>query len=74
MLLHGEDVVMMGRYPHYKNHPSQLDFDCVQNAMRQSTSLAFAKRIYQQLSGGEQQRIQLARAFCQIGDGNGPYL
>ncbi|MEM6346168.1 MAG: heme ABC transporter ATP-binding protein [Bacteroidota bacterium] len=74
MILQAEEVVMMGRYPHYKSYPNKQDFDCVQKAMEQTTSDPFAKRIYQQLSGGEQQRVQLARAFCQIGNEQGPYL
>jgi len=28
---------------------------------------AYEGRLYQQLSGGEQQRVQIARAFCQLG-------
>jgi len=61
-----EEVVMMGRYPHFKSNPSPADHTIVQSALKQAGIRHLAKRSYLQLSGGEQQRVQLARVFAQI--------
>ncbi|MEL6651690.1 MAG: heme ABC transporter ATP-binding protein [Bacteroidota bacterium] len=74
MALRGEEVVMMGRYPHFKHTPRPIDLQYVQEAMELTACQQFADRLYQSLSGGEQQRIQLARVFCQLADQKGPYL
>ncbi|MER0238412.1 heme ABC transporter ATP-binding protein [Fulvimarina sp. MAC8] len=40
----------------------------ISNALDAVDLEGFGGRLYQQLSGGEQQRVQLARILCQIGD------
>ncbi len=60
------EVVMLGRYPHFSNQPSPTDFWAVDNAMKQTDSEQFAPRIYQSLSGGEQQRVQFSRTLAQL--------
>jgi iron complex transport system ATP-binding protein len=60
------DVVMMGRYPHFKKQPSTLDFDVVNEALKKVGISKLADKNYLDLSGGEQQRVHLARVFAQI--------
>jgi len=60
------EVVMMGRYPHFKNQPTQQDVLAVEEAMRFFDVWPFADRNYLTLSGGEQQRVQFARVLAQI--------
>ncbi|WP_419788548.1 ATP-binding cassette domain-containing protein [Mucilaginibacter sp. SP1R1] len=61
-----KEIVMMGRYPHYKNVPSANDNDIVNTVMEATGVFKLAERSYPTLSGGEQQRVQLARALAQI--------
>ena len=60
------EVVMMGRYPHYKKTPHNLDETIVTNALLKTGIEELANRNYLELSGGEQQRVHLARVFAQI--------
>lgn len=61
-----EEVVMMGRYPHFSISPGKRDKDiCI--AVMQSLQLqGFTKRNYMTLSGGEKQRVQFARVLAQV--------
>jgi len=61
-----EEIIMMGRYPHFHNHPSVVDHDIVQQCMQEMQVTRFTGRLYQTLSGGEQQRIQMARVLAQL--------
>nr|WP_294874334.1 heme ABC transporter ATP-binding protein [uncultured Pedobacter sp.] len=62
------EIVMMGRYPHYKSNPSINDTEIIQQAMELTGVKDFSERSYLTLSGGEQQRVQLARVLTQIWD------
>ncbi|MFT5617698.1 MAG: iron complex transport system ATP-binding protein [Arenicella sp.] len=64
------EVVMMGRYVHFKSLPQLVDYNAVEQAMLQTKIAKFSDRQYQTLSGGEQQRVQLARTLAQIDEGN----
>ncbi|MEL6340422.1 MAG: ABC transporter ATP-binding protein, partial [Myxococcota bacterium] len=44
--------------------PSSEDRDAVDGAMEETSSTALADRVFTQLSGGEQQRVVLARALA----------
>ncbi|CAI1660426.1 heme ABC transporter ATP-binding protein [Serratia entomophila] len=57
-----EEVVGMGRSPHGKRD-RQL---AIQQVMAQTDCLELAQRDYRRLSGGEQQRVQLARVLAQL--------
>lgn len=63
-----QELIMMGRYPHFDNRPTEEDVAIVKKAMEETGVLAFADRDYNTLSGGEQQRVQLARVIAQIYD------
>jgi len=62
------ELVMMGRYPHFENNPTAADAEIVRAVMEETGIAAFADRDYNTLSGGEQQRVQLARVIAQIYD------
>ena len=66
--LSGRDVVMLGRIPFqsvWQATPSAEDRLAVADALEAVNMTSFADRLYQTLSGGEQQRLQIARALAQ---------
>ena len=58
------EVVLLGRTPHRAGQAA--DLDAAFRAMRAGGVEALAARRYQTLSGGEQQRVHLARALAQL--------
>ncbi len=60
------DVVMMGRYPHYDRVASRHDHDVVRRALDAVGMSDKAGQPYPTLSGGEQQKVNLARVLAQI--------
>lgn len=60
------EIVLMGRYPYFKNSPSEEDINVVADQMKKTQTLHLGKRFYDQLSGGEKQRIHLARVLSQV--------
>ncbi|GAB4015454.1 heme ABC transporter ATP-binding protein [Spirosoma koreense] len=62
------ELVLMGRYPHFDFHPSEYDYQLVEMALKKVGMWSFASRVFTTLSGGEQQRVQLARVLAQIWD------
>ena len=60
-------AVMMGRTPHmsWLGHPGEKDKIVVDQALKQTNLIEFAERQIASLSGGEQQRVLLARALAQ---------
>ncbi|WEK37322.1 MAG: heme ABC transporter ATP-binding protein [Candidatus Pseudobacter hemicellulosilyticus] len=61
-----EEIVLMGRYPHYGSRPAEADWQIVRQCMDEMQVSHLASRPYQSLSGGEQQRVQLARVLAQL--------
>ncbi len=59
-----EEVVRLGRIPHASG--AQQDQKIVERCLEASDTLALRQRLYTQLSGGEKQRVQLARVLAQI--------
>ena len=61
------DVVLMGRSPHKKlmERDSPQDFTAVRQALKQVGLSDLEERPFASLSGGEQQRVILARALAQ---------
>jgi heme transport system ATP-binding protein len=62
-----DDIVMMGRYPHFAFRPGPRDIGICREAMERLSVLSLAGRDYLTLSGGERQRVQFARALAQVG-------
>ena len=62
------ELVLMGRYPHFDFHPSEHDYLVAGLALKKVGMWEFASRVFTTLSGGEQQRVQLARVLAQIWD------
>lgn len=63
-----EELVGMGRYPHYDNRPRPRDLSIIRTVMEELEIMHLKDRDYYSLSGGEKQRVQLARVLVQIHD------
>ena len=61
------ETVLFGRTPYlgFLGQPSQKDEDIAHQSLSRVSALPFAERRVGELSGGEQQRVLLARALCQ---------
>ena len=61
------DMVAMGRSPHKKllETDNNTDFEIIRNALARVDLEKYSDRSYQSLSGGEKQRVVLARAIVQ---------
>jgi iron complex transport system ATP-binding protein len=60
-----EDIVMMGRTPYINGSEKQEDYEIAREAMKKTSTYEFRDRPVTQLSGGELQRVIIARAFAQ---------
>ena len=62
-----EEIVLMGRAPHKKplEADTKDDYEIVHDALKKVGMYDFRYRIFSSLSGGEQQRVILARALAQ---------
>jgi iron complex transport system ATP-binding protein len=61
-----EDVVLIGRFPHYGAAPGRIDMEIVQRAIEAVDLADKRKQPYPTLSGGEKQKAQLARILAQL--------
>ena len=59
------DSVLMGRVSYFGTKASKEDFDAVETILRDMKLLDFADRSAEALSGGEKQKIAIARAMAQ---------
>ncbi|MEG2420380.1 MAG: ABC transporter ATP-binding protein, partial [Oscillospiraceae bacterium] len=59
------DAVLLGRKPHMDWGPSPEDLDVTEHALKAVGLEDFALRQVSKLSGGEQQKVMLARAIAQ---------
>jgi iron complex transport system ATP-binding protein len=64
------DYVMLGRYPHARawGAPGAADRAAVERAIADAGMVDFARRSTDELSGGEWQRVRIARALAQDAD------
>lgn len=62
-----EEMVMMGRTPHKGmfDHDTAEDYALIAHCLRQVKMTEFRNRRFQTLSGGEKQRVLMARALAQ---------
>jgi len=60
------NVVMMGRYPYFNSIPHKTDDEAVVKAIQETDVAHLAQRDYNSLSGGEKQRVHLARVLAQL--------
>jgi len=60
------EVVLMGRTPHVQGREGPEDWAIAEDALDAVAMAGFADRDVPTLSGGEQQRVHLARALAQI--------
>lgn len=65
------EVVMMGRYPHFGRVPTTRDRDIVGHTLELVGMTHQSGQAYSTLSGGEQQKVQLARVLAQIWNEDG---
>lgn len=61
-----EEIVMMGRYPHARTSTAARNKEIVRQCMKEMEVQFFAARMFSTLSGGEQQRVQMARVLAQL--------
>lgn len=64
--LNVNEVVLMGRYPHFKDKPLANDLEICEKSMELFDLQEMKNRSYLTLSGGEKQRVQFARVFSQV--------
>lgn len=62
------EVVELGRIPHRRNASSSSELRIVGECLERTGVAHLRNRSYPSLSGGEQQRVQLARALAQVWD------
>ncbi len=67
-----EEVVLLGRIPHLSGWESDHDREICSQALHSVEMEAFRHRRYPSLSGGEKQRVHLARVLAQLEDQRGP--
>lgn len=61
-----DDIIIMGRYPHFKNVPTHEDIKICEEVMEMLNIDNLKGREYDTLSGGEAQKVQMARVLAQI--------
>jgi len=64
--LSAKEIVMMGRFPYYKQIPTAKDNKLVESLMEQMGVIHLKERSYATLSGGEAQKVQMCRVMAQL--------
>lgn len=64
--LKNDEIVLMGRYPYFTNEPNKEDWEVVNLWMQKTQTNHLTDRDYEHLSGGEKQRLHIARIFTQL--------
>ncbi|MCB9319740.1 MAG: heme ABC transporter ATP-binding protein [Lewinellaceae bacterium] len=63
-----DEVVLLGRYPHFSVRPTSRDLEACRLAMERFDVQDMSDRDYMTLSGGEKQRVHFARVTAQLWD------
>lgn len=66
MSLSVTEVVMMGRYPYFNSNPNTSDIEAVNKTFEKTDIVHLKNRDFNTLSGGEKQRVHLARVLTQL--------
>lgn len=69
-----DEIVQMGRNPHITKHPGARDLQIIDRILNKVDAYPLKRRVFPTLSGGEQQRVQLARVLAQIWEEEQAYL
>jgi iron complex transport system ATP-binding protein len=64
--IRAEEVVFLGRYPYLGEVSEKDNRNIVEEALSLVGAIHLRKRFYESLSGGEKQRIQIARVLSQV--------
>lgn len=68
------EIVMLGRNPYLSENNLKRDTDIAGHVLNEVDAWRFRDRLFPTLSGGEQQRVQLARVLAQIWERQGAIL
>lgn len=68
------EVVMLGRHPHMDTGQKGNDHKGARLALERTDTWHLRERLFPTLSGGEQQRVQIARVLAQVQDLDGACL
>jgi iron complex transport system ATP-binding protein len=60
------DLVALGRSPHHGTPGGIVDAPAIEAALKMTDAWQFRDRLYHRISGGERQRVQLARVIAQL--------
>lgn len=60
------EIVLLGRHPHVAGGESARDLEVAEEVLRRVDAWHLRDRLFPTLSGGEQQRVQLARVLAQV--------
>ncbi len=66
-----EEIIAMGRYPYFQLQPTEHDKVIIENVVRQLGIKHLFERDYNSLSGGEAQKVQMARVLAQVWNDEG---
>ncbi len=68
------EIVMIGRHPHFESGATGKNNAIALQALESVDAAHLSERIFPTLSGGEQQRVQLARVLAQLWEQEDAYL
>ncbi|WP_264433393.1 ATP-binding cassette domain-containing protein [Flavobacterium agricola] len=61
-----KQVILIGRYAYFEANPQKNDLEVIDKWMQKFQIKHLQNRLYNQLSGGEKQRVHLARVMVQL--------
>ncbi len=64
--IRAQEVVYLGRYPYLNEFPEKENRRIIEESLKLVGALHLRNRLYASLSGGEKQRVQIARVLSQV--------